>query len=211
MRQILVMVALALCACGNKKADKQEDKPADKAVEPSADKPAAPAAPAAAPSGGADPWQAPAGGGGAPAAAPDDPDQGGEAVPEAVEVAAATDKPGLIAQLCARDAACGCPIENCEAGFAKVTTLPTSVWACFVAQPCETLCAKNSGAPGTVLYKTCMEGKMPAAAAGGDGGARKNCRATSDCPGSHECCSGLCYEMGTSMWITACQMPTGKF
>ncbi|MBA3460654.1 MAG: hypothetical protein H0T46_11865 [Deltaproteobacteria bacterium] len=232
MVHTLVIVALALCACGNKKAaDKQEDKAvatsADKPADPTA-APAAPAAPTGAqPTAGADPWSAPgaggagAGGGGggggagvvaAPSNDTDDPDEGGEVAAEPVAVAPpppplANDRAGLIAQLCVRDQECGCPVENCEEGFMKLTTITNSAWACIVQQSCETLCAPNSGAPGTALHKACLAGP----AGGGGGGARKACRRSSDCGGSFECCSGLCYEMGTSMWITACQMPTGKF
>lgn len=113
----------------------------------------------------------------------------------------------VIARLCERDATCGCPIENCETFF-EDAALPSSVYECFVGQSCETLCAKDSGAPGSVLYNACMKGKIPDPPAGT---ARKTCRTHADCPAKHECCAGACYQMGSSLWITACQMPSGKF
>lgn len=114
----------------------------------------------------------------------------------------------VISRLCERDTTCGCPIENCEPFFEEAA-LPASVYECFIQQPCESLCAKDSGAPGSVLYDACMKGKVPAPSEPET--ARKACRAHTDCPAKHECCGGACYQMGTSLWITACQMPSGKF
>ena len=203
MKQMVVLAVLALGACSKK----QDDAPAaaSQPGAPAAATPSATAPGADKAAGGADPWKAETpttgGGEGEPDDDQGDPDDGGE-----VAVAAGAGSTP-IQQLCARDAKCGCPIKDCEQLFAKVA-LPAGVIECFVEQSCEDLCAKNSGAPGSALYKTCMEGKVPT---GDTGTARKRCQRTQDCGGQSECCGGFCYEMGTSLWITACQMPSGKF
>lgn len=113
-----------------------------------------------------------------------------------------------ISRLCARDAECGCPIDDCPAFFAKVG-LPDAVIECFVQQSCESLCAEDSGAPGSALHAACLGGA--AAPAKTPSGGRASCRRDSDCPGNHDCCDGYCYQMGTSLWQTNCTMPSGKF
>ena len=197
MRHWVVALAIVIAGCSKKKT---EDK-------------AAPAA--TAPAEGADPWKAGDKSGEAKKDKADDDgempsDDGGEAEPAAKmpsddggEALSATQR------LCKRDQKCGCPIPDCDNFIAK-TGLSDDIIECFVKQPCDSLCAKNSGAPGSALYKTCMAGKVPTGDSGG-GGLNKPCQRTADCPGQHECCGGYCYEMGTSLWITACQMPTGKF
>jgi hypothetical protein len=113
-----------------------------------------------------------------------------------------------IARLCERDADCGCPIPDCPAFFAKAA-LPTTVVECFIEQSCESLCAADSGAPGSTLHAACMQGMaQPAAPASGG---RTACRVTNQCASNQECCSGYCYQIGTSLWQTHCQMPSGKF
>jgi len=235
---VVVLASLLVFGCGKKQNEGAAGAgSAGSAVAPAAPTTAAPAAPSAttapppspAPTAGAeaDPWKsetppapsapgAPEGDGDddpAPVAnVGDDPAEPQTAEPAEPSAAPATGRAGLIAQVCARNVACGCPNEDCEEGFAKLTIIPNGVWACIAQQPCEMLCSPNSGAPGTVLYKTCMEGKMPGTArSGGGGGGGKSCRAASDCSGGYECCSGYCYEMGTSLWITACQMPVHKW
>ena len=233
MRYGLIVVTLLL-GCGGKKNDNAAAAGSGSASGAVA-APAAPApAPATAPAGagvaptpapaaggGPDPWQAQ---GGEPpsgaVAADDDPDPtptetetepASEPASAPVTAADAT-RAGMIAKFCEKATSCACAQDNCEEAFAKIPNTPASMYACFITQSCETLCAENSGAPGTALYTACIAGKRPAATGtGGGGGVAKRCARQSDCGGGYDCCSGLCYQMGTSLWITACQMPTGKF
>ena len=170
--------------------------------------------------GGEDPWEAKGGvePSGAVAAEdeiptptePDD-DEPTAAAGGGIATAGGATRAALIAKWCEKVSTCGCPEENCEEGYAKIAGTPASMYACFNAQSCATACEPNAGAPGTVLFNTCMKGKVGNAPAGGGGGVAKRCARQSDCGGGYDCCSGLCYQMGTSLWITACQMPTGKF
>ena len=197
MRHWFVVAALVIAGCSKK----SEDKAAPATAAPAAE----------APAGGADPWKAE---GAKNKKAADDgempADDGGEAEPSArMPSDDGSEALSATARLCKRDQKCGCPIPDCDNFIAK-TGLSEDIIECFVKQPCDSLCAKNSGAPGSALYKSCMEGKVPAAGNTG-GGVDKPCQRTADCPGQHECCGGYCYEMGTSLWITACQMPTGRF
>lgn len=107
------------------------------------------------------------------------------------------------ARLCARDAACGCPIADCEAFFAA-KGLPAEVLTCFAAQPCAALCGPDSGAPGSPLHAACLAGA-------GAPAARTPCQAAAQCPAQHDCCAGFCYAMGTVLWQTQCVMPDGRF
>lgn len=112
--------------------------------------------------------------------------------------------PSPAARLCARDAECGCPIDDCLAFFAA-KNLPDAVLACFAAQSCEALCGPNSGAPGSPLHTACLAGAAPAPPV------RASCQTAAQCPGQHDCCNGFCYAMGTALWQTHCMMPDGRF
>lgn len=131
---------------------------------------------------------------------------GDPAAADAGAVAAAIDHgDDAIAAVCERSDACKCPVPDCRTFFTDLG-MADSIFECLAAQPCEVLCAPRAGAPGTPLHAACIEGKT-----GSGGGVTTSCRTDNDCPARHECCGGYCYEMGTSLWITACQMPTGEF
>lgn len=114
---------------------------------------------------------------------------------------------GSIEDLCQRAERCGCPQPGCVDHFENLA-LPDVIVSCFARQPCESLCDPNAGDVSSPLLTACPN----SLAGGGGGGATgKSCTSTRDCPATHDCCSGLCYQQGTSLWQAQCMRPSGSF
>ncbi|MCB9548876.1 MAG: hypothetical protein H6706_23985 [Myxococcales bacterium] len=72
-----------------------------------------------------------------------------------------------VKQLCARQAACGCGLDDCEAD-ASMAEMPVGILTCVAGLDCAALCAPNAGDEDSVMAKRCFSEAAMAAAAAAD-------------------------------------------